>query len=45
MCFAVQGLGPDGYKYVGEYKNGKKHGTGTYTTADGPTITGQMEIW
>ena len=26
---------PDGKKYVGEWKNGKKHGQGTYTLANG----------
>ena len=29
-----------GDKYVGEHKNGKSHGQGTYTFADGDTYTG-----
>ena len=32
----------DGEKYVGEYKNDKQHGTGTYFRADGKMRTG---IW
>ena len=33
---------PDGSKYVGEVKNGKRHGQGTYTHADGTVEKG---IW
>ena len=33
---------PDGAKYVGGYKDNKRHGQGTYTWADGTTQTG---IW
>ena len=32
----------DGDKYVGKYKNGKFHGQGTYTFANGTVIEG---IW
>ena len=30
---------PDGFKYVGEYKEGKKHGQGTWFT----TVSGEMK--
>ena len=33
---------PDGSRYVGEVKNGKQHGKGTYTYADGTVEKG---IW
>jgi hypothetical protein len=36
-------LGIDGKEYVGEWKNGNKHGQGTYTYADGRVEKGQWE--
>ena len=33
----------DGSKYVGEYKDGKKHGQGTLTLADGSKYIGEFE--
>ena len=33
---------PSGYKYVGEWKNGKRHGQGTRTSVDGEVMKG---IW
>ena len=32
---------PDGRKYDGEWKNGKQHGVGVYTSASGKTKKGQ----
>ena len=43
------GLGTDmhivqwGEKYVGEFKNGKRHGQGTYTWADGEKYVGEWK--
>ena len=34
---------PDGSKYVGEVKNGKRHGQGTYTWADGGKYVGEYK--
>lgn len=33
---------PDGSKYVGEYKIGKKNGKGMFNWADGSTYEGQF---
>ena len=33
-CFGTY-IWEDGAQYVGEFKDGKKHGKGTYTWADG----------
>ena len=35
-------ISDDGHKYVGEYKDGKRHGEGTYTQVDGTVGKG---IW
>jgi hypothetical protein len=32
----------EGIKYVGEYKNGKHHGQGTYTSPDGTKYVGEV---
>jgi hypothetical protein len=44
-CFGTQTFGPKsewpGHKYVGEYRNGKRHGQGTYTWADGRVEKGK----
>ena len=32
---------PDGSKFVGEYKDGKFHGQGTYTRVDGVKFVGE----
>jgi len=32
---------PDGRKYDGDWKNGKQHGEGTYTSATGKTKRGE----
>jgi len=34
---------PDGRKYEGQWKDGKQHGTGTYTTAKNETREGEWE--
>jgi hypothetical protein len=34
---------PNGDKYVGEYKNGKMHGQGTYTGANGASYVGEYK--
>ena len=34
---------PDGHKYVGEFKNGLKHGKGTYTHPDGQKYIGEWK--
>ena len=34
---------PDGEKYVGEVKDGKKHGRGTYTYANGDKYVGEFK--
>ena len=34
---------PDGNKYVGEWKNDKKHGQGTYAEADGSKYVGEWK--
>ena len=34
---------PNGTKYVGEYKNGKRHGQGTLTTPDGRKYVGEYK--
>ena len=33
---------PDGKKYVGEFINGKRHGTGTFTYPDGTAFVGKF---
>jgi len=33
----------DGRKYVGEWKNGKKHGQGTYAFANGDKYVGEYK--
>jgi len=33
----------DGAKYVGEWKDGKYHGQGTYTLADGGKYIGEVK--
>ena len=33
----------DGYKYVGEHKDGKPHGQGTWTLANGTKFVGEWE--
>ena len=33
----------EGDKYVGEWKDGKKHGEGTYTTANGHKYVGEFK--
>ena len=38
----------DGRKYVGEYKDGKRHGQGTYTHHDGRKYEGEWKdgkVW
>ena len=40
-CFGTW-TSEDGDKYVGEIKDGKKHGQGTFTFADGSVVEG---IW
>ena len=43
--YIFEGLGsliyPDGDKYVGEYKNGKRNGQGTETSPDGMKCVGE----
>ncbi|MDB4089815.1 hypothetical protein N9540_00945 [Gammaproteobacteria bacterium] len=34
---------PDGENYVGEFKDGKRHGQGTYTYANGEVVKGLWE--
>ena len=34
---------PDGFKYVGEWKNGLRHGQGTYTWSDGDKYVGEWK--
>ena len=34
---------PDGSKYVGNWKNGKKHGQGTLTYPDGSMYVGELK--
>ena len=34
---------PNGTKYVGEYKDGKRHGQGTLTTPDGRKYEGEWK--
>ena len=34
---------PDGRKYVGEWKDGKKHGKGTLTSPDGSKYVGEWK--
>ena len=34
---------PDGDKYVGEYKDDKRHGQGTYTYANGDKYVGEYK--
>ena len=36
-------LGLHGDKYVGEYKDGERHGQGTYTWSDGSKYVGEYE--
>ena len=33
----------DNSKYIGDWRNGKKHGRGTFTYADGSTFVGRYE--
>ena len=33
----------DGYKYIGEFKEGKMHGQGTFTSADGGSYVGEFK--
>ena len=33
----------DGAKYVGEFKNGKRHGKGTFTDVNGKSTSGRYE--
>ena len=32
-----------GYKYDGDYKDGKRHGKGTFTSTDGKSTSGKYE--
>ena len=41
-CFGTY-TWPDGQKYVGEYKDDKKHGQGTYTWPDGVKYVGEYK--
>jgi len=41
-CVGIQNY-PDGSKYVGEWKDGKKHGQGTFTHSDGLVEQGRWE--
>ena len=41
-CFGTSTYG-DGDKYVGEYRDDKRHGQGTYTFADGVKDIGNFE--
>ena len=41
MCFGTQNL-PDGERYVGEFRNGERHGRGTSTLADGERYIGEF---
>jgi len=34
---------PDGATYIGEFKNGKRNGQGTYTHLDGKKISGEWK--
>ena len=34
---------PDNSRYIGQWENGKKHGQGTFTYADGATFVGRFE--
>jgi len=34
---------PDGYKYVGEFKDGKWEGQGTFTVSDGMRYVGEFK--
>jgi len=34
---------PNGNKYVGEFKDGKKHGQGTWTSTDGEKYSGEWK--
>ena len=34
---------PNGTKYVGEYKDGKRHGQGTFTHTDGGKFVGEWK--
>jgi hypothetical protein len=36
---------PDGRKYVGEFKGGKRNGQGTFTWADGRKYVGEFKGW
>ena len=45
-CFGTHIFTDDGYsgdKYVGEYKNDKRHGQGTYTNANGKKYVGEFK--
>jgi len=44
-CVKGQGTltSPDGFKYVGEWKNGKPHGQGTMTFPDGEQYKGEFK--
>ena len=39
----VAGPDPDGYTYVGQWKNGKRHGKGTRSHYNGDTYVGQYK--
>ena len=39
----VKVTSPDGRKYVGEWKDDKKHGQGTYTWSDGSNYVGKFK--
>ena len=41
-CFGTY-IWPEGDKYVGQWKDDKKHGQGTYTTPDGTKYVGQYK--
>jgi len=41
-CFGTYTF-PSGQKYVGEYKDGKKHGQGTHTWPDGEKYVGEFK--
>ena len=44
-CVNGQGsyIDPDGYKYDGEFKNGKPHGEGTFTFPNGAKYIGEFK--
>ena len=42
-CFGTASMGSDGSKYVGEWRDDKPHGQGTYTFADGENYVGEFK--